>query len=941
MYQCLRFNEFEEHGYQKKIERAEEILESGSWSALDVKKLKDKNMYRAKLDDKARLIFQLGEFQKRKFILLLEVLKNHEYDRSRFLHSDLLLESDFQISYNGGLEDPQIGIDQLVYINEKSSRFQILDKVISFDDSQSEIFQINLPLIVVGSAGSGKTALMLEKMKTLPGQGLYVTHSKFLCENSCRIYYSLNYQNDSQEVDFLSYKEYLQSIHVPNGRELHFNHFNSWWQKVKIGCPIKDPHKLFEEFKGVLSGFSIERSCLERKEYLNLGVRQSIFSEAERPLVFELFQKYLTFLKTEGFYDLNIVSFESLNLVKPKYDFVVLDEIQDLTNIQILLILKSLKKPGEWFLCGDSNQIVHPNFFSWSKIKSLFYESQLNGSKNILRVLNNNFRNSKRITDLANRILILKNQRFGSIDRESNFLVSSRNHQEGKIVNLAYDEKLLSELNKKTAKSSKSAVIVPNDEVKLKAQKIFQTPLIFNIHEAKGLEYRDIILFDFASEYREEFRHICDGIAALEEKEFLNYSRAKDKTDKSMEIYKFFINSLYVAVTRSMQNLLWIESSPEQKLLDLLILPKRTNQLDLQLEESSLEDWRAEALRLEKQGKFEQALKIHKLILLDKQPVPWKVIGSEQIDQFSRIFSQQQTTKVDKNERQVLFHYSLVDDVSMWKNHLAKYRGKTVLSDELLSIKNKYHLEYLGKNYSNLEKKIQTYGIDFQNPFGQTPLQVAAYLGVQPLIQILLKSGASMDRRDNWGRLPLAIAIYRALTDESYRRGSFVEVYEELSKSQLSFRSRDRLFKMSRRPFEYLLLQLIWQHYQLGAIGDVAHSPHYFVLNSERLQLWVQDFPDEVIPPHRKKQSYLSSILAKNEVEKDDPYNRGLFVRKTRGEYFLNPEIAFEMAEDQWVGLPDLLFLNHPLQEIGQNRGVKWLKELWPLPVITTPLAYS
>jgi hypothetical protein len=303
----------------------------------------------------------------------------------------------------------------------------------------------------------------------------------------------------------------------------------------------------------------------------------------------------------------------------------------------------------------------------------------------------------------------------------------------------------------------------PNDQAKSRAQKIFQTPLIFNIHEAKGLEYRDIVVFDFASEYRSEFRSICEGVEAIDENQELGYARAKDKTDKSLEVYKFFINSLYVAVTRSIQNLIWIESEPEQRLLNLLKVPAKTKEIDFKLEESSLEDWRAEAIRLEKQGKLEQAAQIHKLILGDKQPVPWKVFGSEDIDSVSGIFSQQQTMKIDKNERQVLFQYSLVDDVVVWKNHLLKYRGKTVMGDELTSIRNKYHLDYLGKNYSNLEKKIQTYGIDFLNPFGQTPLHLAAYLGVLPLVQVLLNSGASVDHRDNWGRTALIISAYRAL----------------------------------------------------------------------------------------------------------------------------------------------------------------------------------
>ena len=86
--------------------------------------------------------------------------------------------------------------------------------------------------------------------------------------------------------------------------------------------------------------------------------------------------KYLETMKEQGYYDANILSHEYLARVEPRYDFVVMDEVQDLTNIQLQLILKSLRDPAGFILCGDSNQIVHPNFFSWSKIKSFFYRQE-------------------------------------------------------------------------------------------------------------------------------------------------------------------------------------------------------------------------------------------------------------------------------------------------------------------------------------------------------------------------------------------------------------------------------------------------------------------------------------------------------------------------------------------------------------------------------------
>ena len=39
----------------------------------------------------------------------------------------------------------------------------------------------------------------------------------------------------------------------------------------------------------------------------------------------------------------------------------------------------------------------------------------------------------------------------------------------------------------------------------------------------------------------------------------LEYRRAKDKSDKSLEVYKFFVNALYVALTRAIRNLYLIQ----------------------------------------------------------------------------------------------------------------------------------------------------------------------------------------------------------------------------------------------------------------------------------------------------------------------------------------------------------------------------------------------
>ena len=112
---------------------------------------------------------------------------------------------------------------------------------------------------------------------------------------------------------------------------------------------------------------------------------------------------------------------------------MVVDEVQDLTNVQLALALRMLRKPGRFLLCGDANQIVHPNFFSWAQLKTLFFGDGVAAPGDLVHVLRANYRNAAGVVELANRLLRLKQLRFGSIDRESNYLVESASDEPGTV----------------------------------------------------------------------------------------------------------------------------------------------------------------------------------------------------------------------------------------------------------------------------------------------------------------------------------------------------------------------------------------------------------------------------------------------------------------------------------------------------------------------------
>lgn len=571
--EILHYNDLDTHNIPnyKKVCQA---IANNDFRAAQVKKIGD-NLYRAKLNASDRLLFSLYRYQNQCYVLMLEWIKNHAYEDSRFLHRGVSVHED-KLEDLISLPTPQALTSELAYVNPHNQRFAWLGKFISFDEVQQAIYQSKPPLVIIGSAGSGKTALLLEKMKHIAGNILYVSLSSYLVKNAYELYYSQNYKNTAQDVTFLSYQELLETIRMPDGKPIDFIVFKKWLGSHNHNHKIKDAHQLFEEFRGVLTSNALDTGYLTKAQYLDLGIKQSIFLPEVRETVYDLFEKYLSFLTKSHDYDVNILSQQWLQYATPSYDFVVIDEVQDFTNIQLFLILKLLKQPGQFIMCGDANQIVHPNFFSWDKIKTLFYHNtELQSGQELVRILHTNYRNAPEITNIANRILLLKNARFGSIDKESHYLVKSNGHLQGQAILLQDSPKLLQELNQKTQQSTQFAVIVMYDAQKQEAGQYFNTPLVFSIQEAKGLEYCNIILYNFISSESERFRYISQGVTPEQlQTDELTYRRNKDKTDKALEIYKFYINALYVALTRSIKNVYWVETQHEHPLLTLLQLPK-------------------------------------------------------------------------------------------------------------------------------------------------------------------------------------------------------------------------------------------------------------------------------------------------------------------------------------------------------------------------------
>ncbi|EXI64082.1 MAG: exodeoxyribonuclease V, beta subunit [Candidatus Accumulibacter adjunctus] len=922
-----------------------EAIARGDFRAAQVKKLVNLShgkFYRARLDDADRLLFSLVRHGDEVCALMLEVIANHDYDNSRFLRGAAIDESrvaDIDAATAVGEAEP------LRYLHPQRTAIHLLDKPISFDDTQEAIYRQPAPLIVVGSAGSGKTALTLEKLKHAEGEVLYVTHSRFLAQGARDLYYANGFEHAAQEAVFLSYREFVESIRVPAGREATWRDFAGWFARQRQAFRDFDGHQAFEEIRGVLAAGA--GGILGREEYLALGVRQSIFAVEQRERLYELFDKYRAWLAEAKLYDLNLVAQEWQALAAPRYDFVVIDEVQDITTVQLALVLRTLRKPGHFLLCGDSNQIVHPNFFSWSQVKSLFWKDPKLAERQQLRVLSANFRNGLEATRVANQLLKIKHRRFGSIDRESNFLVEAVGGDAGQVALIPDKEATKRELDQKIRQSTQFAVLVMRDEDKLEARRHFATPLLFSIHEAKGLEYENIVLYRFISDHRAEFAEIVDGVAAADlEVETLDYRRAKDKSDKSLEVYKFFVNALYVALTRAIRNVYVLESDSAHPLVGLLGLS--VGPLSVAAQKSTLEDWQKEARKLELQGKQEQAEAIRQTIL-KQTPVPWPVLGEEKlVELLQKVFREQAP---GAKLKQQLYEYATCHDepqLAAWLVAEARFEQAVNFPKQRATFGRKTYVPYFARHFKDILRQCEQYGVEHRLPMNQTPLMAAAAAGNLPLVEALLERGADRDAVDQYGYNALHWALREGFRDAAFAAGPLAALYERLAPASIDLRSGDRLVRLDRHLAEYSLFQTLWVLFKSRFTYPQRRRMGAFE-TKDILDAW-QHLPANIVRPERRRRQYLSSVLARNEIDRDYAYNRALFRRLQQGWYQFDPGLSVRrrQAEDE-IWLPVIAALNLPLiSEVSHWDDGEWdsvqkaidrLLELAGLPARTAPIA--
>ena len=292
-----------------------------------------------------------------------------------------------------------------------------------------------------------------------------------------------------------------------------------------------DPILVWQEIKSFIKG-SIEalksnEGYLSEEEYLKIGKNKARnFENDDRRGVYTLFLAYQKYCKRPA--DKGQRYFDECDLLHHLYKYrsnftcvihnFYIDEVQDFTEAELYLLLSLSQCPNGNFLCGDSAQsIMRGVSFRFKDVCSLFHELNLcyphckvvvPDSPHYLTI---NYRANAGILSVADSVIELLGYFFkDSFDaipgsNQNAYAHNVRNLQKPSLLFYDNPDELTFMLagnqfdgGREIEFGAHQAVIVPSKDTVLPDS--LKRALVFTVLEAKGLEFNDVLLFNFFSE---------------------------------------------------------------------------------------------------------------------------------------------------------------------------------------------------------------------------------------------------------------------------------------------------------------------------------------------------------------------------------------------------------------------------------------------------------
>ncbi|KAH8096882.1 hypothetical protein BXZ70DRAFT_944950 [Cristinia sonorae] len=419
---------------------------------------------------------------------------------------------------------------------------------------------------------------------------------------------------------FVTYRSFVKA---------YWKHFPSQVKK------LYDPAQVFAEFMGVIKGseraLQTTTGYLLREEYYDLSVRVGTYHDSiERESVYDVFEAYLKFKRRRGEYDSADRTYRIYKglredgILGRKVDFVYVDEVQDNLLTDSFILRSICRNPNGLFWAGDTAQTISAgSSFKFNELRAFQYRLEKKGSKSsrsdnpqIFQLLKN-YRSHGGIVSCAQSILELIIQFWpDSIDQISGeshnipgppptFFRVWDEHSGG------FEQFLFGGPGNHVGLGAQQCILVRDDDARRELRsRVGETCIILTLYESKGLEYDDVLLYNFFRDSTLDAKQWSVLLNALPVRPF--HCPPFNKTLHGGVCRE--LKSLYVAATRARHNL-WIADQSdngepiriiwEQK--GLVTVPKVGDPLPRLATLSSAEEWAEAAHRLAREKLYEQA----------------------------------------------------------------------------------------------------------------------------------------------------------------------------------------------------------------------------------------------------------------------------------------------------------------------------------------------
>ena len=493
-------------------------------------------------------------------------------------------------------------------------------------------------------------------------------------------------RNRSFEVDYQVFKE-------------------KFWPKIKTKTRLSALvvwTEITAYIKGSATSYMYSGYYLPKVVYANRGQKVSLLTREEKADIWELFILYERWKVSCSAYDFQDIVNYILGQVKyygysgVPIHYMMVDEVQDLTPGTIALLMAITKE--KLVFSGDTAQTIAKGVgFRFCDLETLFYESEL--AKPNIYQLTMNFRTHNQILGLANSIVALLEALFpqtidkmgkevSDIDGPMPKIIVSPDH-----VHLFY---LLFGFEKDPSKSEvqfgcNQVIIVRNQDAKKKLHPLLSHALCLTVFEAKGLEFDDVILYNFFtdSEVSAEKWRVLSTLKKLNEnihyrpKNFADLEnsvpklRSHSTIDQSkLSLLCTELKHLYVAVTRPKKNLVIFDEDPASRrymqdywdymeVVEFVEGEDLCNQLNVKnlnivaiAQRTSAEAWQLQGQRMMSHKFYDQAAKCFSVsgdLIMEKKALAfskatWASELTNEADALEEDFTGEKKTKKEKAE---------------------------------------------------------------------------------------------------------------------------------------------------------------------------------------------------------------------------------------------------------------------------------------------------